>query len=200
MELGVIWRQKQLEYTWLRSMMRRYTPFEAATADALDYCCDRLDLKLDTVVREALCDAYLRLSPHPETAVVLRRLSERNVPLAILSNGSTRSIASVLASSGLSRFFAHVLSVDEVRVFKPDPRVYELGERALVAPRSEVLFVSSNAWDATGAAWFGYRTVWVNRAQHPFEVMGRTPTHVVRSLDELICIVDGAPDGQSPAP
>ena len=197
MELSVLWRQKQLEYTWLRSMMRHYVPFEAATADALAYSCERLELPLDAGVRDALCDAYLRLSPFPETLRVLRLLGDRKLPLAILSNGSHRSIESVVVNSGITQAFVHLLSVDEVKVFKPDPRVYELGERALGVQRSEILFVSSNAWDATGAGWFGYQTAWVNRGALPFEVMGHRPTHVATTLEDIVRVVDGEPAGKA---
>jgi len=191
MELSVLWRQKQLEYTWLRSMMGRYIPFEAATADALDHCCAGLGVDLGPKLKDSLCEAYLRLSPYPETPGVLRRLKERNIPLAILSNGSKRSIASVVTSAGLNEFFAHLLSVDEVQVFKPDPRVYEVGERALRGQRSEILFVSSNAWDATGAGWFGFPTAWINRAGIPFESMGQRPAYVAKSLEDIEHILDG---------
>lgn len=191
MELSVLWRQKQLEYTWLRSMMGRYIPFEAATADALDYCCARLGVHVDAKVKQAVCEAYMRLSPYPEAPGVLQRLKERNIPLAILSNGSTRSIASVVGNARLSPLFARLLSVDDVQAFKPDPRVYELGERALGAQRAEILFVSSNAWDATGAGWFGFRTAWINRADAPFEKMGQRPEYVAKSLEDVERIVEG---------
>lgn len=191
MELSVLWRQKQLEYTWLRSMMGRYIPFEAATADALDYCCARLGAHVEPSLKQALCEAYLRLSPYPEAPGVLQRLKERGMPLAILSNGSTRSIASVVSNARLSPVFAHLLSVDDVQVFKPDPRVYELGERALGVRRSEILFVSSNAWDATGAGWFGFRTAWINRAGAPFEELGQRPAYVAKNLEDVERIVDG---------
>jgi 2-haloacid dehalogenase len=192
MELSLLWRQKQLEYTWLRSLMGAYIAFEEATEDALDYCCQRLGLDLDACRRTALCDAYLRLAPFPEVPATLRELNARGLPLAILSNGSRRSIDAVVRTSGLAGEFAHLLSVDAVRVFKPDPRVYELAEQVLQLDRSSVLFVSSNAWDATGAGYFGYLTCWVNRGGLPFESMGQRPSHIVGSLAELPHVLDEA--------
>jgi 2-haloacid dehalogenase len=184
-ELSVLWRQKQLEYTWLRSLMGQHVDFEKATEDSLVYTFRHLGLELDEPRRAALCDAYLRLSPFPEVPAALRELRARGLPLAILSNGSVRSIDSVVRHSGLLDEFTHLISIDDVRIFKPSHRVYELAERKFDLHRSAILFVSSNAWDVTGAAYFGYPTCWVNRGAGTFEEMGQRPAHTVAGIDAL---------------
>ena len=194
-ELSLLWRQKQLEYTWLRSLMGRYVSFETATEDGLNFSCAHLGLALDADRRSALCEAYLRLAPFPEVPAALRALNARGLPLAILSNGSTRSIDAVVRHSGLANEFAHLISVDEVQVFKPDARVYALAERSLGLPKASILFVSSNAWDATGAAYYGYTTCWVNRGGATFDELGQRPAHVVTGIDALAAALAAAQPG-----
>jgi 2-haloacid dehalogenase len=188
-EISLLWRQKQLEYTWLRSLMAKYVNFERATEDALIYACIHLDLELDAPTMHSLCNAYLRIPPFPEVSAALRRLNVLGLPLAILSNGSVHSINTVVENSGLAREFAQLISVDEVQIFKPHPRVYELAERALGLQRSEILFVSSNPWDATGARYFGYPVCWVNRSGGCFDELGQRPDHVVTGLDGLVELI-----------
>lgn len=189
-ELSRLWRQKQLEYTWLRSLMDQYVDFERATSDALRHVCRHLGLDLHEAQHAALCDAYLALQPFPEVPAALTALQARGLPLAILSNGSPHSITSVVQRSGQAERFAHLISVDAVRCFKPRRPVYELAERQLGLDRSRILFVSSNAWDATGAAYFGYPTCWVNRSGGTFEEMGQRPCLTVHGLDELVAWFD----------
>jgi 2-haloacid dehalogenase len=193
LEISVLWRQKQLEYTWLRSLMNQYASFEQATEDALNYTCARLGLELDAKQRSALCDAYLHLRPFPEVPTALRALNERGIPLAILSNGSTHTINAVVRNSGLTHEFAHLISVESAGIFKPHIRVYELAERAMGLPKNEILFVSSNAWDATGAAYYGYTTCWVNRGTGTFDEMGQRPDHVVSGIDGISAVLVGQP-------
>lgn len=185
-EVSVMWRQKQLEYTWLRSLMDEYVTFEKATRDALQYTCKALGLSLDGQRSEALDEAYLRLNPYPEVAKVLDALRARGLGLAILSNGSSYTIDAVTRNAGLHGKFDHLLSVDAVRIFKPHRRVYELAEAAFKLERASILFVSSNAWDATGARHFGFPTCWVNRAGQPFEEMGQTPDVQIPDLSGLV--------------
>lgn len=192
LEVSLLWRQKQLEYTWLRSLMGRYENFEQATEDALNFTCRHLGLELDDPRRAALCDAYLRLSPFPEVRSALRELNARGLTLAILSNGSVRSIASVVRNSGLHDEFEHLLSVDEVAIFKPHMSVYELAERKMGLPSSAILFVSSNSWDATGASYYGYRTCWVNRGGGTFDELGRQPDHTVAGVDAIAALLTTA--------
>ena len=129
--LSRLWRQKQLEYTWLRSLMGLYVNFETVTEDALRHSCAHLGLPLDAVTEQRLSDAYLRLTPFPDTPLALRRLKAAGLPLGILSNGSHYSIEQVVSNSGLNRAFDHLISVEEVKVFKPDNRVYALAEQRM---------------------------------------------------------------------
>ena len=181
--LSLVWRQKQLEYTWLRSLMGRYEDFWAVTEAALRFSVRRLGLTADEAQLARLMDAYLSLACFPEVEAALARLAGR--PRAILSNGSPRMLAAAVASSGLGRHLQHVLSVDAVKTFKPAPAVYALGPQALGIPAADLLFVSSNAWDVAGAKSFGYQAAWCNRTGAPAEELGVTPDRVVTRLDEL---------------
>ncbi len=191
-EISTVWRQKQLEYTWLRSLMNRYVSFEQATEDALRYTCRHLGLDLGEPACSALCDAYLRLQPFTEVPGALRELRRRGLKLAVLSNGSPHSIGAVVGNAGLRAEFDHLLSVDPVRVYKPDDRAYALAEQAFGLTRSSILFVSSNAWDATGARYFGFPTCWINRGGSVFEEMGQAPDWQLRGLDGLLQLFDAA--------
>ena len=181
--LSMLWRQKQLEYTWLRSIMGCYEDFWAVTAAALRFALRRLDLRAGDADIRRLMDAYLSLAPFPEVRGALERLAA--APLGILSNGSPRMLEAAVASSGLGGAFHHVLSVDRARTYKPAPAVYALGTAALGLPPADVLFVSSNGWDVAGASAFGYRTCWCNRLGAPLEELGVAPDHVVERLDQL---------------
>jgi 2-haloacid dehalogenase len=184
-EISLLWRQKQLEYTWLRSLMGQYIPFEQATSDALLFVDENMKLGLRADQREALCDEYLRIKLYPEVRSTLQTLRARGLQLAILSNGSVSSIHSVVENSGLMPLFDHLISVEGVKVFKPHAHAYELGEKTLKLHRSELLFVSSNAWDASGAHHFGYSVCWVNRVGNTFDHLGQVPDYIVQSLDAL---------------
>jgi len=176
LEISMIWRQKQLEYTWLRSLMDSYVSFEDAT-------------------RRALCNEYLNLKPYPEVPAMLEKLQSSGLPLAILSNGSIRSIAEVVSNSGLEHRFDHQISVESVRTFKPHTLVYELAENILKLHRSEIMFVSSNAWDAAGARHFGYPVSWINRSGNTFDELGETPNYIIDSLADLPTIVTQISEG-----
>jgi 2-haloacid dehalogenase len=181
--LSALWRQKQLEYTWLRSLMGRYEDFWAVTEAALVVACRRLGLPLDAAARRRLMDAYLTLDVFPEVRDVLARL--RGVPCAILSNGAPRMLEAVVAHNRLGEHFQAILSVDAVRVYKPAPAVYALGPARLGLPREALGFVSSNAWDVAGAKAFGFQVAWVNRQGAPPEALGLTADLEVRDLDAL---------------
>jgi 2-haloacid dehalogenase len=184
-EISAVWRQKQLEYTWMRSLMDCYQDFEKATEDALVFACRQLELELPAQTHADLCDAYLKLSAFPEVPAALKELKAMGLKLAILSNGSARSIDAVVKHAGIAPSLDALISVDEVGVFKPHRRVYELAERRLQVPRSAILFVSSNSWDATGASYYGYATCWVNRANGCFEELGRRPDLQVPHLGAI---------------
>jgi 2-haloacid dehalogenase len=182
--LSQLWRQKQLEYTWLRSLMGRYQDFWLVTGQALRFALRRLGITAAESQIEALMSAYLTLSPFPEVPNALRALRGR--PLAILSNGSPRMLESAVRSSGLGAAFDHVLSVDAVGVYKPSPLVYDLAVRAFGLPASEILFVSSNAWDVAGAGAYGFMTCWCNRTNMPADELDVTPDFEVDRLDAIL--------------
>lgn len=170
--LSTLWRQKQLEYSWLRALMDRYEDFSELTGAALDHAAERSGVALDAAARSRLVEAWLELRPFPEVPAALDRLAER--PLAVLSNGSPRMLEEGLLGAGLHDRFAHILSVEAVGTYKPAPAVYALAERALGLPRARILFVSANAWDAAGAGAFGLPSAWVNRAGLPPDRLGVT--------------------------
>lgn len=184
-EMSALWRQKQLEYTWLRSLMGAYVDFEQVTHDALVFASHHLKLPLDQAARSALCREYLKIRPFPEVPAALARLQGMALPLAILSNGSVNSIRSVVAASQLEHRFAHLISADNAQIFKPHDSVYRLAEQQMQRHRSELLFVSSNAWDTSGARHFGYPVCWVNRVGNTFDELGQSPDHVVQGLEQL---------------
>lgn len=183
MALSVLWRQKQLEYTWLRSLMGRYEDFWSVTEAALRHAVRRLGLGASEAQIWRLMDAYLRLACFPEVPEALARLGPR--PRAILSNGSPRMLAAAVQSSGLAAQLQHVLSVDAVKIFKPAPAVYALGPAALGLLAGELLFVSSNAWDVAGAKSSGYRVAWCNRSGASEDELGFPADLVVTRLDQL---------------
>jgi 2-haloacid dehalogenase len=179
-----LWRTKQLEYTWLRSLMGRYQDFWATTGDALDYSLDRFGIVVDGATRSRLLGAWLDdVCPYSEVVEALTALAPRR--LAVLSNGNAAMLDAGLAAAGIRDRFDHVLSVDEVGVYKPHPSVYELALKAFELPAERVLFVSSNAWDASGAKAFGLPVAWVNRAGAPLERLGAPPDLVVANLAQL---------------
>jgi 2-haloacid dehalogenase len=181
--LSALWRQKQLEYTWLRSLMGRYEDFWAVTESALVFACRRLGLQPSAAERQRLMDAYLRLEAFPEARGALARL--RDLPCAILSNGAPAMLDAVVTHNDLGAHFRAVISVDAVRTFKPHPAVYALGPARLGLPRGAIAFASSNAWDVAGAKAFGFQVVWVNRLQAPLDELGVAPDLEVRNLEEL---------------
>jgi len=183
MALSTLWRQKQLEYTWLRSLMGRYEDFWSVTYAALRHAIRRLQLSASEAQIDRLMAAYLDLACFPEVAGALGRLAPR--PRAILSNGTPAMLAAAVASSGLGAHLQHVLSVDAVKVFKPAPAVYALGPAALGIPAGDLLFVSSNPWDVAGAKAFGYRVAWCNRTGATEEELGFPSDLVVTRLDQL---------------
>jgi 2-haloacid dehalogenase len=183
MALSLTWRQKQLEYTWLRALMGRYEDFWSVTEAALRFALRKLGLHATDAQVTGLMEAYLTLACYPEVRAALERLQGR--PVAILSNGSPRMLEAAVRSSGLTGLVHHVLSVDAVRTYKPAPAVYALGPQALGEPAASLLFVSGNAWDVAGAKAFGYQVCWCNRAKPPAEELGVVPDYVVERLDQI---------------
>jgi 2-haloacid dehalogenase len=179
--LSQLWRTKQLEYTWQRSLMQRYVPFSQVTREALAYACEALGLQLTVTQMEALMGEYQMLSPFKDVQGALRRLAEYKT--AILTNGSPDMIEPLVKQSGLA--FDAVLSVDAVKIFKPAPQVYELASTQLTVPANRIGFVSSNGWDALGAKSFGFAVYWINRAGAPVDRLGFKPDAVLKSLGDL---------------
>lgn len=178
--LSQLWRAKQLEYTWQRSLMRRYAPFSQVTREALEYACEALSLVLHAAKSEMLMQEYLKLAAYPDVAPALAQLRAKQ---AILSNGSPDMLEPLVKHSGLR--FEAVLSVDEVKIFKPAPEVYQLAVDRLGVAKADIGFVSSNCWDALGAKSFGFRVYWINRAGAPVDALGFQPDGELRSLGDL---------------
>ncbi|HQF31177.1 MAG TPA: haloacid dehalogenase type II, partial [Hyphomicrobiales bacterium] len=178
---------KQLEYSWVRSLMGRYKDFWQLTEDALDYAFDKVP-GADRSSREQLLDAYRRLDTYPEVVRVLRALKDRGMRLAVLSNGSPEMLASAVASNGLDTLLDDVFSVDELRTYKTDERVYEMvTTRYRIFPEA-VSFQSSNRFDVAGASAYGFRTVWINRSGLPDEYKDLPPAAVLNSLDGVLAL------------
>jgi 2-haloacid dehalogenase len=184
-ELSALWRRKQLEYTWLRSLMRRHADFWQVTSEALDFGLEALGLQQDTGLRDRLLAAYRRLAPYPEVPAMLDALRRGGMRAAILSNGSPAMLEEGVAAAGIAGRLDHLLSVEEVGVFKPSPEVYHLATRRLGLAAHEIAFLSSNGWDVHGAASFGFRTLWVNRTGAPAERLPGAPVGVIPDLAEL---------------
>jgi 2-haloacid dehalogenase len=179
--LSQLWRAKQLEYTWQRSLMKRYAPFSQVTREALGYACESLGLGLDAARMRQVMDEYLQLATYPDVEEALKRLQGKK--LAILSNGSPDMLEPLVKRSGLA--FHAVLSVDSLKVFKPSPEVYEHALKKLDVTKDAVAFVSSNCWDALGARSFGFRVYWINRLNAPVDRLGFTPDGILKSLGDL---------------
>lgn len=183
-QVSALWRTKQLEYTWLRSLMQRHADFWQVTADALDYAMDAFDIA-DPGLREDLLQAYLRLDCYPEVRQVLGVLKQAGLRLAILSNGSPPMLEAGVASAGIDQLLDANLSVESVGIFKPDPRVYQLAVDQLGVTAEQISFQSSNAWDAAGAASFGFKVAWINRFSQRRERLPAVPHAELQSLAEL---------------
>jgi 2-haloacid dehalogenase len=183
--LSVAWRSKQLEYTWLRSLMGRYEDFSRVTRSALEWSLESLHIDADESALRALVDEYRRLATFAEVRGVIEKLAAAR-PLAILSNGHPEMLEAVVDHNGMRSFFrGGILSVHAAKVFKPDARVYRIAEDGLGVPRAMMGFVSSNGWDAAGAKSFGLRAYWVNRGGAPVERLGMRPDAIVANLSEL---------------
>lgn len=185
---SALWRTKQIEYIWLRSLMGRHADFWTVTSEALDFVLDAFHLS-DQGLHDDLMEAYLRLDAYPEVPAMLDALQARGMPLAILTNGSPGMIDAAVSSSGLQSRFDALLSVEEVGIYKPDSRVYQLAVDRFATRADRILFMSSNGWDAGGAACFGFRVAWINRAGQPPERLPCIPEVVLNSLEPLPSLI-----------
>jgi 2-haloacid dehalogenase len=187
--VSLLWRDKQIEYTRLVTTSNdgaHYQPFWELTRAGLRYACKRLRLELTPSAEERLMNQYRHLSAFPENREVLQALKARGVATGILSNGDPEMLGIAVRSAGLEDLLDHVLSVDSVRKYKTHPDAYALGPRATGLAVRQIAFVSSNSWDALAATWFGYRTLWVNRSQLPFDELGTQPTRTGTSLRDVL--------------
>ena len=184
--LARAWRDKQIDYSRLVSMSGRYRPFWQLTRDALQVSAAALRLPLDAAGEDSLMNEYRHLSAFPENRAVLLALADRGVRIGVLSNGDPDMLDVTLRSAGLIELIDPILSVHTTQRYKTDPAAYALGPQALGLAASEILFVSSNCWDAIGATWYGYTTLWINRADAPMEQLGIQPTRVGHSLRDVL--------------
>lgn len=182
--LSEMWRLKQLQYTWLRSLMGEYVAFWQVTGEALDYALAAHGIE-DAALRKRLMDLYLTLDAYPDALDTLARLREAGFATAILSNGSPDMLDAAVGSSGLGTELDAVLSVEDVGIFKPDGRVYQLAVDRMGVARAEICFVSANAWDAAGAANFGFQVAHLNRFNQPPEGLPGRPKAILTTLAEL---------------
>jgi len=182
--LSQLWRQKQLEYTWLRSLMGDYDDFWHVTGEALDYAMAAAGLD-DLALRARLMEIYLHLDAYPEVVTTLAALKATKRRTAILSNGSPTMLISAARNAGIDDHLDRLLSADAVRIYKPHPSVYQLVPDAFGVPAGAVCFLSSNGWDVAGAAHFGFRAVWINRFGMTAESLPGKPVDVIARLDEL---------------
>ncbi|WP_339644238.1 haloacid dehalogenase type II [Jannaschia helgolandensis] len=183
--LAAVWRDKQLQYTWLRAIIGEHGDFWQVTTQALDYALDAVDLAGDAALRDRLKQLYWELSAYPEVPDMLGALKDGNLATGILSNGSPEMLQGAVNSAGIGRLLDHVLSVESVGIFKPSSKVYDLVGRAFGCEAGNVLFVSSNGWDAAAATGYGFTTAWVNRMGLPVDRLPWTPTHILTDLSDI---------------
>ena len=184
--LALLWRDKQIDYTRLCSMSGQYRPFWDLTRAGLRFAALKLGLALGPTDEERLMNQYRHLSAFPENREVLLALKARGIRAGILSNGDPEMLAVAIRSAGFQDLIDPVLSAHTVQRFKTDAAVYQLGPDALALPAKKILFVSSNGWDAIGATWFGFTTLWVNRAGAPIEQLDTTPSRIGSSLRDVL--------------
>jgi 2-haloacid dehalogenase len=189
--LTQLWRQKQIEYTRIRTMSGRFRTFWEITRDALIFAAHRLDLPMSDGQRQHLMNQYACLRPFPENMATLETLKAMGFPLAILSNGTHSMLDIAVKYNDMGHLFEHILSADSVQKFKTSPEVYQLAVDAFQRPAGEILFVSANSWDACAATWFGFNTFWVNRSGQPEEVLDVSPCASGYQLSDVLTYVGG---------
>ncbi|MBU3622715.1 haloacid dehalogenase type II [Polynucleobacter sp. AP-Latsch-80-C2] len=193
---ALMWRDRQIEYTRLVTMSdpnphgsKYYLPFWELTIRSLRYVCKRMDLNLSADKERRLMDQYAKLTGFEDSLSVLKTIKQKGISTAILSNGSREMLATVVESNGLKPYLDQVVTVEEVRLFKTAPQAYALLQEAFPVKKEEILFVSSNAWDALAAKWFGFDVFWVNRLGHPFEEIGEVPNYEGNSLSKVLEVI-----------
>jgi 2-haloacid dehalogenase len=191
-EITALWRKQQFEYTWLRTLGRRYVDFLEVTEEALRFACKSLRLELAKTDSDRLMQSYLELKAWPDTLQALRTLKAGGLRMAFLSNFSATMLDCAVRNSGLEGLFESHLSTDRVRAFKPDPVAYEMATSAFSLQKREIVFAAFAGWDAVGAKWFGYPTFWVNRAQAVAEELDVLPDGAGKDLNDLAAFVLGS--------
>jgi len=193
---ALMWRERQIEYTRLVTMSdpnpqgsKYYLPFWELTIRSLRYVCKRMGLTLTAEYEKRLMDQYAKLTGFEDSLIVLKTIKDKNISTAILSNGSREMLATVVQSNGLQAYLDKVVTIEDVRLFKTAPQAYELLLKAFPVKKEEILFVSSNAWDALAAKWFGFDVFWVNRLGHPFEEIGDAPSYEGSSLSKVLDVI-----------
>jgi len=181
------WRTTQLEYTWLRSLMKRHKDLWQVTADSLDKSMKAF--KIDSSMKNELLNLYKVLSPYPEVKEVLKKLKAKEYKLAILSNGTPALLSKLVKSSNLENIFDDLFSVEEVKIYKPDPKVYDIPVKKYQIKPDEVAFLSSNTWDVSGGGNYGYNAIWVNRNNNIFDNLDYKPKNEIKNLKQLIEVI-----------
>ena len=194
--LSLMWRDRQIEYTRLVTMSdpnpngsKYYLPFWELTIRSLRYVCKRMGLNLSAEAEKRLMDQYAKLTDFGDSLSVLQSIKQKNISTAILSNGSREMLAMVVGSNGLKPYLDKVVTIEDVRLFKTAPQSYELLLKEFPVKKEEILFVSSNAWDALAAKWYGFDVFWVNRQGHPFEEIGENPDYQGSSLTDVLGVI-----------
>ena len=178
------WRTTQLEYTWLRSLMKKHKNFWQITEDSLDKSMETF--QIETSLKNDLLSLYKELSPYPEVKSVLENLKKKSFKLAILSNGTPELLNHLVKSSDLENLFDDIFSVEEVKIYKPDPKVYDIPVNKYKVTKGEITFLSANTWDVSGAGNYGYNSIWVNRNNSVFDKLDYKPKNEVKNLKQLL--------------
>ena len=178
------WRTTQLEYTWLRSLMKKHKSFWQITEDSLDKSMETF--QIDKSLRNDLLSLYKELSPYPEVKNVLENLKKKSFKLAILSNGTPELLNHLVKSSDLENLFDDIFSVEEVKIYKPDPKVYDIPVNKYKVSKGEITFLSANTWDVSGAGNYGYNSIWVNRNNSVFDKLDYKPKNEIKNLKQLL--------------
>ena len=181
------WRTTQLEYTWLRSLMKKHKNFWQITEDSLDHAMATFNI--DKNMRKELLNLYKELSPYPEVKECLDALKSKKIKIAILSNGTPDLLKELVESNNIQSYFDNIISVEDVKIYKPDPKVYEMPIKKYNCKPENTCFLSSNTWDVSGGGVFGYNAVWVNRFNKIFDKLGYNPQYIINNLNQLLELV-----------
>ena len=181
------WRTTQLEYTWLRSLMKRYQNFWKITEDSLDHTMTTF--KINKNMKKELLNLYKELNTYPEVEKCLATLKSKNIKIAILSNGTPDLLKRLVESNNIQNYFDNIISVENIKIYKPDPKVYEMPIKKYNCKPENICFLSSNTWDVSGGGVFGYKAIWVNRFNKIFDKLDYNPQYIINNLNQLLELV-----------